>query len=565
MIERTSNVPTGWDEEADVVVCGSGGAALSCAVVSAIEGCSVTVLEKADLVGGTTAVSGGGVWIPNNHCMPAVGTSDSREESMAYLQALVGDTGEQAMLDALVDEGPKAVRYLEDKGGFFWRAYPAVGGTSDYRPWLPGEKPGSRSMDCGWFELESLGVSVKQLRKRGTSTADKFDMYTQRRHAAAPDGTHDTHLAPGQSDAVTGTVIGGAAFAGRLFKAALDNGAKVHVSTPAKALVVDGGRVIGVEAEKDGKPYFVRARHGVFMGTGGYSHNPELLKAWMQRPIEYTCEVETSTGDGHLMGLAIGAQMAHLGDAWFMPAIPPEDWSVFGHSRGERALPHTLIINRRGKRFVNEPLNYYDFGDAWGTKQDGPRNLPAWLIFDSQAVAKYRTFDGFAKTRPGTRGFAMADSPDELASKLGIEPASNLRETLERFSAYAAKGEDPDFGRGQNPWDIRWGDPNNQPNASLGTVEKGPFYAVEMRPGALGTKGGLKINARAEVISALNGKPIPGLYAGGNCASSPTPGAYGGPGGTLGACLTFGYLAGLELGAAARAAKTGASALARAK
>ncbi len=547
MVERTNNVPAKWDEETDVVVVGSGGAALTCAAVAAIEGAAVTILEKAPVVGGTTAMSGGGAWVPCNDHMKEHNVSDSREEAMTYLQACVADSGEQDMLDALVDDGPEAVRYLEHKGGVFFRSWPAFGGTSDYRPWLPGERPGARTLDCGWFELEGLGEHVRKLRNRNVSSADKLELYTKSRSIAPPDGSNEMHAHPVPADHVTGTVIGGAAFAGRLFKAALDHGAKIHVSTPGKRLVVDGGRVIGVEAEKDGKPYFVRAAKGVYIGTGGYSKNPDLMKAWMSRPIEYCCEVESSTGDGHLMGMAVGAQTAHLGDAWFMPSIPGLDWSVFGHSRGERALPHTIIVNNRGLRFVNEPLNYNDIGGRFGSKQDGPLNLPAWMIFDQQGVEKYKSLSIFANTRQGSRGFAMANTPEELAEKLGIKPAANLRHTMERFSSFAAKGEDPDFGRGQNPWDIRWGDPKNKPNASLGTLEKAPFYAVEMRPGALGTKGGLKINNKGAVISADTGKPIPGLYAGGNCASSATPGAYPGPGATLGACLTFGYLSALEM------------------
>jgi 3-oxosteroid 1-dehydrogenase len=538
------------EELADVVVCGSGAAGLAGALAAAIEGADVLVLEKADVVGGTTAMSGGGVWVPGNHHMHEHGIEDSREDALRYLRALVGEAGEEPMLEALVDDGPDAIRDLEERGGLYFRAWPAVGGTSDYRPWLAGERPGSRTLDPGWFELSELGESVELLRNRAVRGDDKLDLYTKRLHTAAPGGGAQTSPAHGGPSAATeGTIVGGAALAARLFKACLDQGVRVRVSTRARSLIVEDGRVVGVEAETGGERLTVRARRGVLLGTGGYSKNPELMRLWMQRPIDFSCEVPESEGDGHLMGMAAGAQTAHLGDAWFMPMVASAGAADFtAHSRGERALPHTLIVNGQGKRFVNEPLNYNDFGDYFGIKQDGPRNLPAYVVFDRQGTERYGLLSDFVRDGADQPWLTSADTLEALAAKLGIDPAA-LTTTIERFNTYARRGEDPDFGRGQNPWDVRWGDPAQEPNASLGTVEQGPFHAVEIRPGTLGTKGGLRINRHSEVLSAGTGEPIPGLYAAGNCASSATPGAYGGPGATLGAAMTFGYLAGVRLAA----------------
>lgn len=554
MIESPQSLPSSWDESVDVLVCGSGVAGLAGALVAALEGASVLVLEKAAVVGGTTAMSGGGVWVPNNHHMDEHGVEDSRDDALTYLRACVGEAAEDEMLRALVDDGPEAVRYIEERGGVFFRAWPAIGGTSDYRPWLPGSRPGARTLDPGWFELGELGESVELLRNRHVRHGDKLDLYTQRLHAAPPgSGDNRSGLEATSEEATTGPVVGGAALAGRLFKACLDRGVAFRVSAPARRLLVAGGRVVGVEVADGAASWHVRAGAGVLLATGGYSKNEDLKRAWLQRPLEFSCEVPECEGDGHLMGMAIGAQTAHLGDAWFMPFIAAAGAATYGgHSRGERALPHTVIVNGRGRRFVDEPLNYNDFGDAFGTKQDGPRNLPAWVVFDSQATARYGMLADFVEQGAGQPWFTTAPTLEGLAAELGIDAAA-LRATVERFNEHARRGEDPDFGRGQNVWDVRWGDPSHEPNPSLGTLEVSPFHAVELRPGALGTKGGLRINRHAEVLSAATGAPIPGLYAAGNCASSPTPGAYGGPGATLGAGLTFGYLAGHRLAASVRA------------
>ena len=548
MVQNAVPPQGAWDMETDFVVCGSGGAGLAGALAAALDGLEVLVLEKSDLIGGTTALSGGGVWIPCNRHMGESGVEDGREDALRYLQACVGGAAEPEMLETLVDVGQQAIRDFEDRAGLFFRAWPAVGGTSDYRPWLAGERPGGRTLDPGWFELEELGGAVAMLRNRRVNRGDKLEYYSKRLHAARPDaGSPPAGAAHAGSDtALAGPVTGGSALIGQLFKACLHHGVDIRNSTPVQSLIVVDGAVVGVKAESNGVDISIRARRGVLLGTGGYSKNEDLLRAWMQRPLEFSCETPESTGDGHLMGMAVGAQTAHLGDAWFMPFIAAAGAATYtGHSRGERALPHTIIVNGSGKRFVNEPLNYNDFGNAFGTKQDGPQNLPAWILFDSVGVRKYEILSQFV--RDGSGGapwFAQGGTIQALAESLKISPVENLGRTIERFNEFAREGKDPDFERGQNPWDLRWGDPDNKPNPSLGTLEEGPFYAVEIRPAALGTKGGLRINTRAEVLSAGTGKPIPGLYAAGNCASSATPGAYPGPGATLGAAITFGYIAG---------------------
>ena len=567
MIETTSDTPATWDAVADLVVVGTGAAALTAAIVGTVEGLSVIALEKSALVGGTTSVSGGGIWVPLNHHMADVGVPDSREEALEYLRACAGDAGDDDLLVALVDHGAPMVRYLEERAGLRFRAWPSQGPTLDYRPWLPGAKHGGRPLDPGRFRVADLGEWGPKVRRGGQSewVMDRLEYYTKRMFALPPADAAPRPYRPEAPDAVPEYFAAGSALVGQLLKACIELGVGIETERPARRLVVDGGRVIGVAAERDGSPYFVRATRAVVLGTGGYGTNEELKRLWLNRPLLNTCDIPENQGDGHLMGMAVGAQVANLGDAWWMPmgSVEAADGTVVNIAgvREDRILPHTLMVNQRGKRFTNEAQNYYDICEAFGLKSGGtPRNHPAHLIFDQQAAGKYAALarTAAAPDEPGN-GLTVAGSIEELAGKLEIDPGS-LHETIERFNGFAREGRDRDFARGENPWDAAWGDPDHRPNPSLGTVEKPPFFAVRLMPAALATKGGLRVNADGQVLSAaLPFDPIPGLYAAGNCSNAGVAGAYPGPGATLGPAMTFGYIAarsvarGAELAPAARA------------
>jgi 3-oxosteroid 1-dehydrogenase len=523
-----------WDAEADLVVLGSGAAALTGALVAAAEGLAVILLEKTSLIGGTTAVSGGGFWIPLNDHMADRGVEDSREEALAYIRACAGDQGDDELHVALVDHGADMVRYLEANAGCTFRAYPTEGGTIEYRPWLEGTKHGPRTLDAAMFAKADLGDWVPRVRTGVQSewTGDKFDNYAFR-YNTLPLEEVVARRAGQASPEHWGS---GTALVAQLLRGCLAHGVDVHTDTPGEELLVEDGRAIGVRALKDGRPFYVRARHGVLLGTGGYGGSEELKRLWLNRPIEMTCEIAENTGDGHLMGMSAGAQVANLGDAWFFP---------FGASRDDRVLPHTLIVNSIGRRFINESTNYSDFAEGFGTKEGAPpRNNPAWFIFDSQGARKYSALGIKLKGPDGKlpESTIAADTLDELAGKIGVDPAG-LRETVERFNWFAREGVDRDFLRGSNPFDVAWGDPENKPNPALGPLEEGPFYATRVIPGALATKGGLRVNANGEVLSA---RPpfgrIAGLYAAGNCSNAGVAGAYPAAGATIGAAMTFGYI-----------------------
>lgn len=552
MLEESA-IPTTWDDEADLVVVGSGGGALAGAAIAALEGAKAIVLEKTGLIGGTTAVSGGGFWIPMNRHVGEVGVEDNRDDALAYLRASSGGAGEEEILVALVDHGADMVVALEDRVGMKFRPWPSQGGTIDYRPELPGARHGGRTLDAGKFQISTLGEWADKLRLGPNSawTMDKLLSYSERHHVLPPDPNRPRRPA---GEAVTGDVANGAALIGQLLKGCLDLGVELLVNCRAQQLLVERGRVVGVRAERAGTVVNIRARHGVLMATGGYAHNEELKKLWLDRPIDFSCEILENVGDGHLMGMAVGAQMAGLGDAW---------WMMHGAGHNNRYCPHSMVVNTEAKRFCNDALNYYDFGVQFGTRRDSadgtPKNLPAWMIFDSQGTSKYQVLDDlvtlakkqqFNPPPPSKTAAPLVltegDTVEALAEALGISP-HQLGETVERFNGFARAGKDLDFGRGDSRWTTDgWGDPNQQPNPTLGTLEVGPFYAIQIFPGALSTRGGLRVNGKAEVLSAATGAPIPGLYAAGNCSNGATPLSYPGPGATIGASMTFGYIAALE-------------------
>jgi 3-oxosteroid 1-dehydrogenase len=567
MSGRTLNVPEAWDETTEVLILGSGGAALTAAVTAAVEGRRVTVLEKAPVLGGTTAISGGGVWIPANHHVGEVGVEDSREEALGYLRAC-SPYAEQWLLETIVDRGIEMVHFLEDRAGLFFRPWPSQGGTIDYRPWLDGAKHGGRTLDGYKVPISDLGEWADKMRTAGQSfwVRDKFDYYINRMHTGKAASTDRTLYAATSTDGAGSPQVvedappppdsyaSGGALIAQLLRACLANGVTLVVNARAGSLVLEDGRVTGVIAEVDGQPRAYRAETGVVVATGGFAHSERLKRQLLTRPIVLTCAAETNEGDGHLMGMAIGAELENIGDAWWTPMVDagaPGRGPLQGSlARAERAMPHCIMVNRRGRRFVNEATNYYDVVESMGSLSQ-PTNMPAYMVFDHHFYETYELMRAVPQT-PGempewlTRGETL----EELAAQLGIDGAG-LVATVERFNENARRGEDPDFDRGANPWDLEWGDPDNTPNPSLGPLDTAPFYALEIRPGAFDTKGGLRVNEHAQVISADDQLPIEGLYAAGNSSSGSVPGAYAGPGATLGPALTFGYIAGMHLAAAA--------------
>jgi succinate dehydrogenase/fumarate reductase flavoprotein subunit len=530
----------------DIVVAGSGAAGLTAALVAADEGADVLVLERSPLVGGATAVSGGTIWIPANHHEPEVGVEDSRADAERYMRAVSGGAIDEDVLATLLDLGPEMVRFLEERTALRFEAYPPVGPTLDYRFQLDGARRGGRSLSPSTLRLSELGEWADRLRQGSTAgwVNDKDAYYTTRAYLRRPGH------GPAPPDLEAGVVGTGTALVGHLLKGCLDRGVRVRVDARVEQLVLEDGVVTGVRAAGE----TLDARAGVVLATGGFEWNDGLKRRLLARPLTHPATPPVSHGDGLVLGLSVGADVSGLGDAWWSPTIdlrgapsPRGGGTVNLMCRTERGFPHSLVVNRHGRRFVNEALNYYDLPEAFGTLASGPENLPAWLVLDRQFRDSYPVVGARSNgiDQPDPAWIVWSDTLAGLARAVGIDP-DGLERTVARFNAFAREGVDRDFGRGATEWDREWGDPEHVPNPSLGTIERAPFYAIELHAGAIGTKGGLRVNGRGEVVAAAGGS-VPGLYAAGNVAAGAVPWGYTGPGATIGPGMTFGYAIGREL------------------
>ena len=309
--------------------------------------------------------------------------------------------------------------------------------------------------------------------------------------------------------------------------------------------------VVGVVVDTPDGVLEARAAKGVVLASGGFEWNADLRRAFLRGPMTHPVSIETNTGDGLIMAMKAGAQLSNMREAWWMPVgVVPEEWNRMGRIlvAGQRTLPHSIMVNRRGRRFTNEAANYNAFGAAFHV-EDVSRfeyaNLPCWLVFDQQFVDTYGFVVGAGGSPKVVPSWVpRADTPAELGQLLGVD-GEELTLTLHRWNEHVAAGHDPDFGRGDSAFDCWWGDPHRKGrrDATLGTLERGPFYAFEIHSGALGTKGGPRVDPHGSVLD-LDGDPIAGLYAAGNVMGSPFGMTYGGPGGTLGPAMVYGYLAG---------------------
>ena len=535
-----------WDREADVVVLGSGGAAMTAAIAAHDFGATdVVILEKSGMVGGTTAMSGGMLWIPNNHHQQAAGIADSDEDIVAYLDALAPGQLDPDTLGAFMEYGPEMLRFLEEKTPVRMHAFADF---PDYQPYLPGAKPdGGRSLDNEAFSFDRLGKWATRVNPTKMAYPVRGSLM-EAIHGTLSEAT----LAEREAQDFRGL---GQALAGALFKAVLDRDIPVEFEKRARKLVKHHDRVIGVIAtDAHGRDFSVRARRGVVIATGGFEWNETLVKAFLRGPLTGPVSVPEN---GLVMAIEAGAQLGNMSHAFWQQSVlemkPQHRAAKPNYLLGsdERARPGAILVNRAGKRFVNEAANYNAMGKALHAFDAGTHsyaNLPYWLIIDQRYKDKYPTFTS-PPGSPIPSYMIQAETLEDLAAKAGIDGAG-LVATVERFNAMVRNGHDDDFNRGDNTYDnyYMWGDPAFEPPyRTLGVIDQGPYYAVKMESGALGTAGGPKTNGDAQVLD-WDGNPIPGLYAAGNAMAAVLGEGYGGAGGTLGPGLTFGYIAGRHLG-----------------
>lgn len=560
-------------ERCDVVVIGSGGGALAAAVTAACKGLKVIVLEKAPVFGGTTAISGGGVWIPCNHLAAKAGLADSYDKAMSYFRHCAGERMDVAMVDAFLKSGPEMLEYFEQNTDVIF-SY-AVG-RPDYRPGAPGwategrtihplpfdaralEKNGSR-LRMPSAELTFLGMMIKP----GPELAHFLNVFRSFQSTAIV----TTRLLRHFRDIVTHgramDLSNGNALIGRLAKSAFDRGVRIHTSVEAYEVVKTGDRVTGVRFRHAQGSGLLRARCGVVLASGGFPHDVDRRKQlYPHAPTgreHWSPAPETNTGDGLRMAEAVGAHFnADVSSAacWAPVSLVPKGNGQFVPIPHliDRQKPGFIAVTRGGKRFVNEADSYHDFGHGLRKACEGEAEVCCYLIADHRTIRRY----GMGTVKPAPlplqshlrSGYLLrGDTLVELAQRCGIDKAQ-FEATVAEFNRHADRGKDPQFGRGDNAYNRYNGDPAHAPNPCVAPIVQTPFYAVKIVMGELGTLAGLSIDPYARVLD--NGaKPIPGLYAAGNDASNVMAGDYMSGGSTLGPGMVWGYVAACHMAQAA--------------
>jgi 3-oxosteroid 1-dehydrogenase len=525
--------------ETDVVVLGSGAAGLTAALAAAANRASVQVYEKAATVGGTSAVSGGIVWIPAHRRMP--GQELTVEEAMSYLRAQSFGSMDEDLVETFVRTGPVMLDFVEANSDI---RFEIAEGFPDYKPELPGGRPtGGRSLNAAPFDLSRLGDWAERITSFPADFSNVgIDAETRARIHASVDSMTDG--ASGQF------CVAGTALIAGLLKGLLDAGVVPETDARAVELIAESGEVIGVRIARNEYEYTVRARRGVILATGGFEWDASLVGAFLRGPMHGAVSPPNNTGDGLRMAMAHGADLANMGEAWWVPIVRIPGDTIDGKPRSrsvrlERTRPRSIIVNRGGRRFVNEAGEYNSMAGAFHylDPRGGYVNDPAWIVFDALHLKRY----GFLGVAPGESvpdWFSPSADLRELGAKTGIDP-NGLGRTIEAWNRNAESGCDPDFGRGSSAYDGYWGDERARTLAgkTLGPIDTPPFHAVGVAVGAMGTKGGPRTDRDARVLH-VGGRVIPGLFAAGNAMGGVTGRAYGGAGGTIGPAMVFGFRAG---------------------
>jgi 3-oxosteroid 1-dehydrogenase len=539
-----------WDHEVDFLVVGSGGGGMAAALAGADLGLDTLVIEKGRKFGGTTGISGGGIWVPGNPALRRRGLDDDPDTIRTYLRLLTEGRVPAARIDAFVDNGPAVMEFLEESPWmrFFW-----VKGYADYHPEVEGGSAQGRSIEARPFDTRKLGEDERFLRPNGmkgplglwVTAKDYHDLAMAKRTWRGRWATVvaawrvSSNLVRRRHMATTGRAL-----VARLRLALKDAGVPLWLETPMTELVIDEKGVVGgVVAERDGRPLRIGARRGVLLATGGFDHNAEMRRQYLPeggRP-DNSGGAPENTGEGIAAGRQAGAATDFMDDAWWMPSVRHPVGAMIPLV-SERSIPRSVIVSgRTGKRFTNEAAPYVNFVHD----QLAGGHVPVWFVMDAKARARYP----FAQVLPGAefaKSFYDAGTVHktgtlaELADRIGV-PADALTATVERFNGFARDGKDTDFGRGDSAYDRYYGDPT-LPNPTLDVIEEGPFYAIRVEAGDLGTKGGLVCDENSRVLRA-DGSVIEGLYATGNTSASVMGNEYPGPGGTIGPSIVFGYIA----------------------
>ena len=551
------------EDTVDLIVLGGGAAGMTAAAVAAAEGLKPLIVEKTDVVGGTASISGGMVWIPCNELTAAAGAPDTRDAAERYLDACIPTEDWRDMRLAFLEAGRQAIDYLQRHTAVKLKPvtfYP------DYYPALEGSTTGGRVLEPVPFDASVLGDRFGLLRPPmpefmllGGMMVGREDIPHFRKLTRSPASFARVARLVMQygwqrlrHHRGTRLVLGNA-LAGQLLASLLSRDVPILTGCKVRELIRDGDRVAGVTFDGPDGTRTIRARAGVMLSTGGFSHDPEMRRQYLPAETSrHSPFAPGSTGDGLRLGRDAGGSIedGNTDNAFWAPASVYRRADgrtvVYPHTVTDRGKPGSLVVNDAGRRFTNEAVSYHEFGRAMFRAHNEGRSIPAHMICDRDFLWKY----GLGAIIPFTRNIepykaagylTEASSLEELAAKIGVD-AAGLLDTVATCNADAAKGEDSVFARGGDTYGRNLGDLEHGPNPCLGPCRRPPFYAIELVPSDLGTVAGLRTNADAQVLDG-QGQPIAGLYAAGNDMRSIMCGRYPAPGITLGPALTFGYLA----------------------
>lgn len=551
-----------FDESFDFVVVGSGGGSMCAGLVMREMEKSVLILEKTDLVGGTTARSGGVMWVPNNHLMKDEGVEDSFDKAAAHMEATAGQS-----LDApgttlerrrvYVTEAPRMLQFLARKGVRFRR--PPL--WPDYYDERDGGSIPGRTVIAELFDINELGEWKTRLRPNFLSVPlyhpEGFEIATHKSSWRGKAMMIKLGLRMiGSKLMGKSLVTAGAALQGRMLLASLQAGVDIRINSAVKSLIVKGGAVSGVVTERDGREWRIEARLGVLVNAGGFAQNQAMRDKFTPgTSTEWTAAGPGDTGEMLLelmdLGAATGQMNERVGNQFCIPpGIENKDGNglelALTSGQMDIAKPHSIIVDQTGVRYLNEAGSYMTFCQNMVARNETVPAIPSWWVIDHQYMSKY----AFCGTLAGTTkpsdwyesGFLKrAESIEDLATLVGLDPQT-LRRTVDRFNAGAELGRDDEFGRGNRQYDRWLGDRYHGPSAALGRIDEAPYYAAKVVPGDVGTYGGVVTDANARVLRD-DGTVIPGLYATGTTTASVMGRVYPGAGASIGPSFTFGYIA----------------------
>lgn len=549
------------DCETDVLIVGSGAGALTAAVTAAYSGARVLIVEKSDRYGGTSAMSGGGIWIPASENAKRAGAEDSTDDAFLYMKTMIGDQVSDERIRAFVEAAPEMLEFLQQNTYVSYDAIP----YPDYYTEQPGAKRGYRTQSPRVFNGAKIGDDMYDMREQppGALAQGRYTM-------SIPEARKFLTQTPGWRLTLLKVVIAyyldirgrmkgrrsrrltqGNALVGSLYLSARERGAELWLNARMTSLLSTDGQVTGAVVNKDGQTVRINAKEAVILAAGGFENNSAMREQSLPQPTSanWTASQEHNTGDAINAAVKLGAKTDLMQHAWWIPVVHVPGWPRAMGIFAERSLPGLVIVNKEGRRFANEALPYLESGHAMYEAS----SVPSWVVFDATFRRKYPfgpLGPGWAtpdKFLPGKvkKLLVKADSLEGIAEGAGLDE-EGLKDTIERNNQFAETGVDTDFHRGESYYDQYYGDSRNKPNPCIARIDEAPFYALPLHPGDIGTKGGLLTDENAQVLDQSN-TPIGGLYAIGNTSAAVMGDKYVGAGATLGPAMTFGYIAARHL------------------